>query len=55
MVVDLRLAKAEHDFEYQTYRRRTNDYGPWVGLGCGNGVGFVVKCVGIHVEASDST
>ena len=21
----------------------------WVGLGCGNGVGFVVKCVGIHI------
>ena len=23
----------------------------WVGLGCGNGVGFVVKCVGIHIES----
>ena len=28
---------------------------PWVGLGCGNGVGFVVKCIGIHIESSDST
>jgi hypothetical protein len=24
----------------------------WVGLGCGNGV---VKCIGIHIESSDST
>jgi hypothetical protein len=28
---------------------------PWVRLGCGNGVGFVVKCKGIHIESSDST
>jgi hypothetical protein len=28
---------------------------PCVGLGCGNGVGFVVKCIGIHIESSDST
>ena len=27
----------------------------WVCFGCVNGVGFVVKCIGIHIESSDST
>ena len=27
----------------------------WVGLGCGNGVGFVVKCIGIHIKSQDYT
>ena len=34
---------------------RAGSGGIWVGLGCGNGVGFVVKCIGIHIESPVST